>query len=282
VDDPAQQMPAGDAWWNVAESLEGVEKAIVLRRARHWYQQAAGTTTGLAKSQLDKRLADISGLLGEGLPPGVLNSEAMKQLLAEVQEKYGDGLRALHDNRPRVAERAFLECLTVANEHPALLNNLAVSYAMQRKIAPAFKAWERSLAAIQHNAQHPAGEPVGLNLVQLAWGARYLTVSNVTRNEYEAVTAIAEQYVPGREPPGKWMIFPNPADMNQRGEIAYKCLQCTGDTTIPCPVTNCRNGKLLEYRTVNEGNFNQTVPTNRTCGTCNGAGRVKCPSCAAP
>lgn len=64
-----KQLEAADAWWDVfLKEKSPWRKAKIAARAQSWYEQAAGTATGLTKVKLDKRLAEL-----EESQPGALN-----------------------------------------------------------------------------------------------------------------------------------------------------------------------------------------------------------------
>jgi hypothetical protein len=62
--DAAGQAEIGDAWYDLAGSQEGVAKLHLQKRAVFWYQQAAPTLTGLNKTRVDKRLAELEKVAG--------------------------------------------------------------------------------------------------------------------------------------------------------------------------------------------------------------------------
>jgi hypothetical protein len=57
--DPAGQIALGDGWSDLAESERGSGRTQLLRRAYHWYQQAAPAASGFAKSKVERRMAEI-------------------------------------------------------------------------------------------------------------------------------------------------------------------------------------------------------------------------------
>jgi len=57
--DTAQQVALGDGWWKVGETKTGLEQSRVQARAVHWYRQALSKLTGLERTQLLKRLAEV-------------------------------------------------------------------------------------------------------------------------------------------------------------------------------------------------------------------------------
>jgi len=56
---PAQQYALAGAWWDLAESLTGLEQNQVRSYAGRWYSQAVAQLTGLEKLTADKRLEEI-------------------------------------------------------------------------------------------------------------------------------------------------------------------------------------------------------------------------------
>ncbi len=57
--DAAEQAKLGDLWWDVAEGQEGLEKDRLQERATHWYQEAIPNLSGISRTKIEKRLADI-------------------------------------------------------------------------------------------------------------------------------------------------------------------------------------------------------------------------------
>jgi formylglycine-generating enzyme required for sulfatase activity len=62
--DAAAQVALGDAWWKAAETAKGNAKADLQSAAVHWYAKALPTLTGLQKTQIEKRVADLAGAPG--------------------------------------------------------------------------------------------------------------------------------------------------------------------------------------------------------------------------
>lgn len=53
----AEQVGAGDAWWEAADKeRNALQKARLLGRARHWYEEALPRLSGLAKAKTESRL----------------------------------------------------------------------------------------------------------------------------------------------------------------------------------------------------------------------------------
>ena len=58
--DPNEQAKLGDAWWDLAQSRKGEEKAALAARAGYWYEQAVPKMpAGLAKSRIEKRMIQM-------------------------------------------------------------------------------------------------------------------------------------------------------------------------------------------------------------------------------
>jgi hypothetical protein len=58
--DAAARAAVGDAWWEAAQSTKHAAlRARLLERAVHWYRLTTEGLTGLAKTQVDRRLAEI-------------------------------------------------------------------------------------------------------------------------------------------------------------------------------------------------------------------------------
>ncbi len=60
--DAKQQVALADAWWNLGEKESSANKAAIVGRARHWYQQAVDKTVGLDKARIQKRLQEETAL----------------------------------------------------------------------------------------------------------------------------------------------------------------------------------------------------------------------------
>ncbi|HVV99578.1 MAG TPA: hypothetical protein VHB77_04525 [Planctomycetaceae bacterium] len=58
--DAAQQIEAGDFWWNFAQTEVGAPRRNTLSRAAHWYTKSASQATGINKIKIDKRLKIIA------------------------------------------------------------------------------------------------------------------------------------------------------------------------------------------------------------------------------
>jgi hypothetical protein len=86
--DPSGQAAAGDAWWDAAEK-ESVPawKRALRERARHWYDLAQPSLTGLSKVKVEKRL-DRSGE-ADGAPPataGLVGHWPLEGAVAPVKD----------------------------------------------------------------------------------------------------------------------------------------------------------------------------------------------------
>lgn len=55
----AGQLELGDAWWNAAEKAKGASKAELQLGVFHFYKQVLPLMTGLQKTKIEKRLAEI-------------------------------------------------------------------------------------------------------------------------------------------------------------------------------------------------------------------------------
>jgi len=58
-DSAADQAKLADGWWSLAEQEKGDEKRRIVERAVFWYKASLPGLTGLAKTKVEKRLADI-------------------------------------------------------------------------------------------------------------------------------------------------------------------------------------------------------------------------------
>jgi hypothetical protein len=68
---PEDQVKLADAWWDAGADRRGDERAPMLRRAGHWYEQAFVKLQGVNKTKAEQRRAEIAKL-GDGpaLPSG--------------------------------------------------------------------------------------------------------------------------------------------------------------------------------------------------------------------
>ena len=60
------QVALGDGWWDLAEGTDGEAKRALLKRAAHWYRQAAPTLTQLLKLKVEKRIQSIEQAIDDG------------------------------------------------------------------------------------------------------------------------------------------------------------------------------------------------------------------------
>ena len=58
--DPAAQAALGDDWWDAAEKAKGKEQDELQKGAAYWYGLAVNGMTGLAKTRVEKRLAELA------------------------------------------------------------------------------------------------------------------------------------------------------------------------------------------------------------------------------
>ncbi len=66
--DANEQVKLGDAWWDLAQSRKGEEKAALTIRAGYWYEQALPKMVGgLAKSRIEKRMKEHVAVAKESL-----------------------------------------------------------------------------------------------------------------------------------------------------------------------------------------------------------------------
>ncbi len=56
----AEQSVLANQWWEIADSLDGIEGDGARAYAGHWYQKAVGRLSGLSKSLAEKRIAEIT------------------------------------------------------------------------------------------------------------------------------------------------------------------------------------------------------------------------------
>ncbi|MCE9608359.1 MAG: protein kinase [Planctomycetia bacterium] len=60
LDDLSAQGAAGDAWWDAAQTAKLAQKPELLAGAHYWYSSAVPVLSGLAKTRIEKRIADIT------------------------------------------------------------------------------------------------------------------------------------------------------------------------------------------------------------------------------
>jgi hypothetical protein len=58
--EPEGQVKLADAWWEQAQGAQGESRKGFLRRAGYWYNQAQPGLTGLTKTRVEKRLAEMA------------------------------------------------------------------------------------------------------------------------------------------------------------------------------------------------------------------------------
>jgi hypothetical protein len=56
---PNDQVEVGDGWWALAGTETGLAKWQLQKRAETWYKQAAPDLTGITKSRVDKRIKEV-------------------------------------------------------------------------------------------------------------------------------------------------------------------------------------------------------------------------------
>lgn len=61
-DDAAAQLVAGDLWWNLADSLTGMQRDRLLLRAGHWYHLALPNLGGADAERIRRRMRVIDGI----------------------------------------------------------------------------------------------------------------------------------------------------------------------------------------------------------------------------
>ena len=67
-EDPKQQMLLADQWWNLAKKEKGPQQRGIQTRAQHWYELALPGLTGLDKTEVEKRLAEVPAAAGPSGP----------------------------------------------------------------------------------------------------------------------------------------------------------------------------------------------------------------------
>ncbi len=81
---PTDQAVLGDLWWELAQQEKGSVKAVMQRRACHWYKLAVRELTGLTKTKVEKRIAQ----LGAELPTPIVPNEGREEVeyLSDMEE----------------------------------------------------------------------------------------------------------------------------------------------------------------------------------------------------
>lgn len=57
----AAMLELGDSWWSAAESEKGLTRTRMRREAGYWYRQAISSLSGIKKTAVEKKLAEIKG-----------------------------------------------------------------------------------------------------------------------------------------------------------------------------------------------------------------------------
>ena len=68
----AGQLKLGDAWWDLGQAAKAAKKNALLWHAGTWYEQAQAESSGLAKTKIETRLAEIAKI--EGPVPGTAST----------------------------------------------------------------------------------------------------------------------------------------------------------------------------------------------------------------
>ena len=89
----AAQVALGDAWWDAAEKAKGQDKADLREGAGYWYGLAIDELTGLTKSRVEKRLAELAPTVPATSP----TAKVAKGKLA--RGKATDGFISIFDGR---------------------------------------------------------------------------------------------------------------------------------------------------------------------------------------
>lgn len=82
----------------------------------------------------------------------------------------------------------------------------------------------------------------------------------------------------------------SPAAKAQRSKVKWDpmedpwCMACHGSGSCPCPDRDCKQGRVLKYRTesgrlLDGSKITRQVPTRVACPTCDGTNRVRCRVC---
>jgi serine/threonine protein kinase len=81
-----EQAAAGDAWYELAGTATVAPKAAMQVRAHYWYSTAAAELTGIARSRIDKRLAELQPIV-DGRPQKTRIWTVIRKALADKQTR---------------------------------------------------------------------------------------------------------------------------------------------------------------------------------------------------
>jgi hypothetical protein len=98
---PADQVAAGDAWWDLAEKASGTPKARMTSRALGWYQQAWPTLSSLGKSKVRDRAKGALATRGIPLDPKAYKPPDAQPAAWEIDDRRAGHLdeRFVHSGR---------------------------------------------------------------------------------------------------------------------------------------------------------------------------------------
>ncbi|MCI0455716.1 MAG: WD40 repeat domain-containing protein [Gemmataceae bacterium] len=84
------RLAIADGWWDLAERYKGSAQVNLLRRAAHWYEQAAQELTGLSRTKAVRRLDKVAALVqGSPVPVRVGPVGALRTLEGHTREVRG-------------------------------------------------------------------------------------------------------------------------------------------------------------------------------------------------
>jgi hypothetical protein len=77
--DAKAKLPAGDAWWELAEKEQGLVRDQMRQRAVAWYRQAQPSATGLAAVKIEKRIHEVEQAAASAASTAAAGREAKKR-----------------------------------------------------------------------------------------------------------------------------------------------------------------------------------------------------------
>lgn len=292
---PDVLVALGDGWYEMVQSAEADEQLPMLRRADDCYRRAAGSLSGLAKAEIDRRRAEIGQHLARLAPAEVRPAaapDAAQPSPASAEESESQDLQVLFEralaagmsgNDFARAERLLARCNQLDPQHIATLNNLALMSLRRDNYRRAVHLWETAAglapenAEVQHNLQC---------LLRLAQANRLLLDRSLV-SSVERLCAEAGRNDPprGRSYDG-WRFMPYGQSQDyDRSYTDCRCLHCGGTRAVACTASGCNGGTVGVQRSDVVGRARNGMPilhkytVRQPCSRCSGRGAVPCPTC---
>jgi len=154
-----QQVQLADAWWDLAQNMDGPEKDAMLLHAASWYERAAPSLpTGLEKAKVEKRLEETAAL---ERPSFVADAAGPRSVLRQGQ--WYDVLPWVDPGRDKVEGSWFRRGDTVVGQWGDSRLMLPVRLKGGYDLRIQFASWRNESGAV-------IGLPVGETSCQLAIG----------------------------------------------------------------------------------------------------------------